>query len=211
MRVATRAFLLALAALALMPSGAQAQTTLTTKAEQSCRKERLIALGKAAQCQSAAEAKYLASSQKPEDDETRTTSIEKCQGKLVDGYATAARRSGFTACDSSEALAKAIEAVGANTQSMVVATETTYPACSPRTAVSSCSGISGVTSTTCGNYFINANGGKVTTSCQICKSYDGECTACTAGTSGCYCSTDGPIMCNWSGSSCIDGGGFCTN
>ncbi|MEY4949963.1 MAG: hypothetical protein RL698_2174 [Pseudomonadota bacterium] len=209
MRVVTRTFLLALVALALVPSGARAQTTVT-KAEQSCLKERLIAIGKAAQCQSAAEGKYIASNLKEEDTRTRAASIEKCQGKLIEGYMTGARRSGYSACDSSEALAKAIAALDTTTQNLVIATDTTYPACSPRTAVSSCSGISGVTSTTCGNYFINSNGGAVTTSCQICNKYD-ECTACAAGTSGCYCSTSGPIICKWNGSSCTDGGGFCTN
>jgi hypothetical protein len=63
MRVVTRTFLLALVALALVPSGARAQTSVA-KAEQSCLKERLIAIGKAAQCQSAAEGKYIASNLK---------------------------------------------------------------------------------------------------------------------------------------------------
>ena len=206
MRVVTRTFLLALVALALVPSGARAQTSVTN-AEQSCRKERLIAIGKAAQCQSAAEGKYIASNLKEEDTRTRDASIEKCQGKLFDGYMIGTRRSGYSACDSSEALAQAIAALDTTTQNLLRATDTTYPACSPRTAVSSCSGISGVTSTTCGNYFINSNGGAVTTSCYT--SHDEQ--PCAAGTSGCSCTTSGPIICKWNGSSCIDGGGFCTN
>jgi hypothetical protein len=205
MRVVTRTFLLALVALALVPSGARAQTSVA-KAEQSCRKERLNAIGKAAQCLSAAEGKYAASVQNEADERTRAASIEKCQGKLIDGYMTGARRSGFSACDSSEALAQAIAALDTTTQNLVRATDTTYPACSPRTAVSSCSGISGVTSTTCGNYFVNSNGGAVTTSC-----YTKNEEQCSAGTSGCSCSTSGPIICKWNGSSCTDGGGLCTN
>ena len=205
MRVVTRTFLLALVALALVPSGARAQASVA-KAEQSCRTERLIAIGKAAQCLSAAESKHFASNQQEEDTRTRTASIEKCQRKLFDGYATGARRSGYPTCDSSEALAQAIAALDTTTQNLVLATDTTYPACSPRTAVPSCSGISGVTSTTCGNYFVNSNGGAVTTSCYT--RYD---QPCTAGTSGCSCSTSGPVICKWNGSSCTDGGGLCTN
>ena len=71
MRVVTRTFLLALVALALVPSGARAQASVA-KAEQSCRTERLIAIGKAAQCLSAAESKHFASNQQEEDTRTRT-------------------------------------------------------------------------------------------------------------------------------------------
>ncbi len=205
MPMVKRMFLLALVALALVPSGAQAQTTTSTKPEQVCRKDKLNAIGKAVQCQFAAEAKYQVSAQKIEDDRTVAASIELCLSRLVDGYANAERRSGFDACVSPGTIERAIEALNETTQVLVVATETTYPACSPRAAVSSCSGIAGVTSTTCGNYFISGNGGQVSTSCFT--KYD---KPCTAGTAGCTCSTNGPIICEWNGSSCTDGGGFCT-
>ena len=170
-----------------------------------CRKDKLNAIGKAVQCQFAAEAKYLVSAQKTEDDRTAAASIELCLSRLVDGYATAERRSGFDACVSPGTIERAIEALNETTQNLVVATETTYPACSPRTAVSSCSGIAGVTSTTCGNYFVSSNGGQVSTSCT--NKYGDQCAA---GSTGCSCSTTGPMICEWNGSSCTDGGGFCT-
>ena len=74
MRVVTRTFLLAPVALALVPSGARAQASVA-KAEQSCRRERLIAIGKAAQCQSAAEGKYAASVRNEADERTRAATI----------------------------------------------------------------------------------------------------------------------------------------
>ncbi len=119
MRVVTRTFMLALVALALVPSGARAQTS-----EKTCRMMRLIAIGKAAQCQSGAIAKYCASTQKEEDIRTRVASIAKCDDKLIDGYMISARRSNYSACDSPVALAKAIEAVDGSTQTMMRAAET---------------------------------------------------------------------------------------
>jgi hypothetical protein len=209
-----RTLLLALVALALVASGAQAkQPKIKVNTELLCQKDKLNTIGKAAQCQIAAEAQYIASLQKEEDQRRRDGAIDHCRSKLVDGYATAARRYGPPACESSGTTESAGRAVDDATSSFVSAADT-YPVCSPRIVVSSCSGIPGVTSTTCGTYYITDNGGKVTTTTSTSCVFKQSNTQCTAGAPYCVCttttSTDGPMICGWSNGSCINSGGYCT-
>jgi len=222
MRMLTRTFVLALAALVVAPGGVRAQSSAAAKAEQ-CLKDKLNAIGKASQCHIAAEARFLASARKEEDQSRRADSIEQCQRKLVDGYATAARRSG-SACDSpgtmmvgfSVSERAPVEGVG---EKAPLANEALTPDVAPSyasctgTQVSSCSGIVNPSSATCGSHYIYANGGKVTTTTTT-SCVNRLFLPCDAGSFGCTCTstsyTNGPMACSWNGTACSNGGGYCT-
>jgi hypothetical protein len=83
MRIPTRTFMLALAALALMAVGAQAT------AAQSCAKAKVPAAGKAASCRLKAAGVFLASAGGAADIEKRDAGYAKCQEKMDDAYAKA--------------------------------------------------------------------------------------------------------------------------
>ena len=93
MRIATRTFVLALVALALMAGGAQAQAT----ASQSCEAAKEKDAGKAAQCRLTAAAKFAGSAGGTADIEKRDAAYAKCQSKMSDAYAKADAKYG-TAC-----------------------------------------------------------------------------------------------------------------
>ena len=91
MSLATKSFVLALAALALMAGGAQATAT------QSCAKAKVSAAGKAASCRLTAAGVFLASAGGTKDIEKRDAGYAKCQSKMDDTYAKADAKYG-TAC-----------------------------------------------------------------------------------------------------------------
>jgi formylglycine-generating enzyme required for sulfatase activity len=93
MSVATRRFVLALAALALMAGEAQAKAT----AAQSCAKAKVPAAGKAASCRLTTAGVFLASAGGAADIEKRDAGYAKCQSKMDDAYAKADAKYG-TAC-----------------------------------------------------------------------------------------------------------------
>jgi hypothetical protein len=85
MRIATRTFVLALATVAMMATGAQAKAT----ASQSCEAAKEKDAGKAAQCRLAAAAKFAGSAGGTADIEKRDAAYAKCQSKMSDAYAKA--------------------------------------------------------------------------------------------------------------------------
>jgi Protein of unknown function (DUF1566) len=93
MRITTKTFVLALAALALMAGGAQAKAT----AAQSCEAAKEKDAGKAAQCRLVAAAKFAGSAGGTADIEKRDAAYAKCQSKMSDAYAKADAKYG-TAC-----------------------------------------------------------------------------------------------------------------
>lgn len=93
MRIATRTFVLALATVAMMATGAQAKAT----ASQSCEAAKEKDAGEAAQCRLAAAAKFAGSAGGTADIEKRDAAYAKCQSKMSVAYAKADAKYG-TAC-----------------------------------------------------------------------------------------------------------------
>ena len=136
MKLANRTFLLVVLALqaVAMTGGPQVTRSLALASgtdyykvkslEESCRKEKLNAIGKAFSCRMAAEGSYATSAKKAEDESKLGDSVDLCARKLKDSYTAAARRFGSTPCDPSGTAAEAEAALKEAAQGVLVVTDT---------------------------------------------------------------------------------------
>ena len=227
MKLANRTFLLVVLALqaVAMTGGPQVTRSLALASgtdywkvkslEESCRKEKLNAIGKAFSCRMAAEGSYATSAKKAEDKRKLGESVDLCARKLKDSYTAAARRSGPTPCDPSGTAAEAEAALKEAAQGVLVVTDTTPPyvpsaSCSAYTSTDGCSTIPNVTSATCGNYYLTPPYPDRPEGCLISCQFPEKCSngaPCAPGTD--YCSCNYGTVCTWSNGSCFNGGAYC--